>query len=78
MAGADAVQLVSVLLHHGPERLIGILRDLRHWMEEREYESVAQMHGSMSLDRCPDPAAFERGNYIKLLQTWRSTAYGMR
>jgi dihydroorotate dehydrogenase (fumarate) len=78
MAGADAVQLVSVLLHHGPERLIGILRDLRHWMEEHEYESIAQMHASMSLDRCPDPAAFERGNYIKLLQTWRSTAYGMR
>jgi dihydroorotate dehydrogenase (fumarate) len=40
-------------------------------MEEREYESIAQMHGSMSLLRCPDPAAFERGNYIRLLQTWR-------
>lgn len=71
MAGADAVQLVSVLLHHGPERLFKILSDLKHWMLEREYESIEQMKGSMSLDRCPDPAAFERGNYIKLLQTWR-------
>jgi dihydroorotate dehydrogenase (fumarate) len=71
MAGAQAVQLVSVLLQHGPERLIALLRDLRHWMEEREYESVQQMCGSMGLDRCPDPAAFERGNYVRLLQTWR-------
>lgn len=71
MAGADAVQLVSVLLQHGPERLITILQDLKHWMVTHEYESIAQMKGSMSLDRCPDPAAFERGNYVKLLQTWR-------
>jgi dihydroorotate dehydrogenase (fumarate) len=71
MAGANAVQLVSVLLQHGPEKLVLILRDLKHWMEEREYESVQQMCGSMSLDRCPDPAALERGNYVKLLQTWR-------
>jgi dihydroorotate dehydrogenase (fumarate) len=71
MAGADAVQLVSVLLQHGPERLRILLRHLEDWMQEREYESVAQMKGSMSLGRCPDPAAFERGNYVKVLQTWR-------
>ena len=71
MAGANAVQLVSVLLRHGPERLT-LLRDgLERWMTEHEYASVAQMRGSMSLDRCPDPAAFERGNYVRLLQTWR-------
>jgi len=45
-----------------------------HWMEEREYESIAQMRGSMNLLRCPDPNAFERGNYIKLLQTWRPSS----
>lgn len=71
MAGADAVQLVSALLQHGPERLGLILDELKRWMIEHEYESIDQMRGSMSLDRCPDPAAFERGNYIKLLQTWR-------
>ncbi|MEZ5420012.1 MAG: dihydroorotate dehydrogenase-like protein [Vicinamibacterales bacterium] len=71
MAGADAVQLVSVLLHDGPERLATLRHDLEQWLTEHDYESVAQMRGSMSLDRCPDPAAFERGNYVKLLQTWR-------
>lgn len=74
MAGADVVQLVSVLLRHGPDRLAFLRRELRHWMEEREYESVAQMRGSMNLQRCPDPNAFERGNYIRLLQTWRPSS----
>jgi dihydroorotate dehydrogenase (fumarate) len=40
-------------------------------MTEREYDSIAQMRGSMSLARCPDPLAFERGNYMRILQTWR-------
>jgi len=71
MAGAHAVQLVSALLHDGPERLATLRLDLERWMIEHEYASVAQMRGSMSLGRCPDPAAFERGNYVKLLQTWR-------
>ena len=71
MAGADAVQLVSVLLQHGPERIRVLRRAIEAWMEERDYESLAQMRGSLSLDRCPDPAAFERGNYVRILQTWR-------
>ena len=43
-------------------------------MEEHEYESLAQMHGSMSLRKCPDPPAFERANYMKILQSWKGTA----
>jgi len=71
MAGTDAVQIVSALLARGPEHLT-VLRDgLARWMEEREYASVAQMRGSMSLARCPNPAAFERGGYMRVLQTWR-------
>jgi len=71
MAGANAVQLVSAILRHGPER-ISILRDqLGLWMEEREFESVTQMRGTMSLLRCPDPREFERGNYLRVLQSWQ-------
>lgn len=71
MAGADAVQIVSALLTHGPEHLRLLIDGLQRWMEEREYASVVQMRGSMSLERCPDPRAFERGNYMRVLQTWR-------
>jgi dihydroorotate dehydrogenase (fumarate) len=74
MAGAHAVQLVSSLLTQGPEHLAVLRRGLERWMEERDYESIAQMRGSMSLERCPDPLAFERGNYMRILQTWRRRA----
>ncbi len=72
MAGAHAVQVVSALLQRGPAHLRVLREGLAHWMEEHGYESVAQMTGSMSLARCPDPAAFERANYLRVLQGWRS------
>jgi dihydroorotate dehydrogenase (fumarate) len=71
MAGAHAVQMVSALLQHGSGHLAVVLRDLRSWMEEHEYISVRQLQGSMSLDRCPNPGAFERANYMRILQSWR-------
>ncbi len=70
MAGADAVQLVSTLLRHGPEQLITLRRDLALWLEEHEYDSLEQMKGSMNLLRCPNPAAHERANYMTILQSW--------
>jgi dihydroorotate dehydrogenase (fumarate) len=72
MSGAHAVQVVAALLTHGPVHLAKIQREMSHWLEEREYESLAQAQGSMSLLRCPDPEAFERGNYMKVLQTWKA------
>jgi dihydroorotate dehydrogenase (fumarate) len=43
---------------------------MAQWLEEHEYESLGQMCGSMSLQRCPNPAAFERANYMRVLQSW--------
>ena len=68
LCGADAVQVVSVLLKRGPERLAEMLAGLRSWLEEHEYASLAELRGALSLERCPDPAAYERANYIRLLQ----------
>jgi dihydroorotate dehydrogenase (fumarate) len=73
MAGAHAVQLVSLLLRNGPPALARIVRAFEAWGEEHEYDSVSQMCGSMSLSRCPNPEAFERGNYVRILQSWRRT-----
>jgi dihydroorotate dehydrogenase (fumarate) len=74
MAGANAVQIVSAVLRHGPGHFATMLAGLEGWLETHEYESVAQMHGSMSLLRCPDPRAYERANYIQILQTWSNSA----
>jgi dihydroorotate dehydrogenase (fumarate) len=70
MAGAHAVQMVSALLRHGPQHLAVVRAELARWLEEHEYDSLAQAQGSMSLLRCPDPAAFERANYLRVLQSW--------
>lgn len=71
MAGAQAVQMVSALLRHGPEHLRAVRAALAQWLEEHEYDSLGQMHGSMNLQRCPDPKAFSRTNYLHVLQSWR-------
>ena len=74
MAGASAVQVVSRLLEDGPQRLLTIFQAMKHWMEEHDYESLEQMRGSMSLRKSPDPSAFERGNYMKVLRSWKGAA----
>ena len=75
MAGASACQMVSVLLEKGPAYLAELREGLSRWLEEHEYESLEQMRGSLSLQRVPDPHAFERANYAKILQTWRPGAW---
>jgi dihydroorotate dehydrogenase (fumarate) len=71
MAGARVTMMTSELLRHGVQRIGEIVRDMRNWMEEHEYESVAQMQGSMSQKSVANPAAFERANYMKVLDAWR-------
>ena len=71
MSGAHSVQMVSALLKAGPAHLTKIRDGLSHWLTEHEYESLAQARGSMNLLRCPDPAAFTRGNYMRIIGTSR-------
>ncbi len=71
MCGAHSVQMVSALLRHGPEHLTEVRDGLARWLEEHEYESLSQARASMSLERCPDPRAFERANYIRTVGSWR-------
>lgn len=71
MAGAHAVQMVSALLRRGPEHLRRVREEMAQWLEEHGYESLRQMQGSMSLARSGNPAALERSNYMRVLQSWR-------
>lgn len=70
MTGAAGVQVCSALLKNGPEYIGTILQGMKEWMTENEYDSVRLMQGSMNLMRCPDPHAFERANYMRILQSW--------
>jgi dihydroorotate dehydrogenase (fumarate) len=71
MAGAKVAMMASALLKNGVGHIATVLDDLVQWMEEREYESIEQMQGSMSQQRVSEPAAFERANYMKALRSWR-------
>jgi dihydroorotate dehydrogenase (fumarate) len=72
MAGADAVMSTSALLKNGPTHLRTLKEGLREWMERRGYKSVEQMKGSMSQKNVADPQAFERANYIKVLESYKN------
>jgi dihydroorotate dehydrogenase (fumarate) len=71
MAGAHAVQVVSALLQRGPSYLRVLREETAAWMERRDWTSLSSMRGSMNLARCPDPAVYERANYMMILQGWR-------
>lgn len=74
LSGANVVQLCSVLLQHGPGHISRILADMRRWMEEHEYASVQQLQGSLSYRNAPDPAAYERENYLSVLDSFTPPA----
>ncbi len=70
LAGAQAVQMVSALLRHGPGFLKTMRDGLSRWMEWQHTASVDEMRGRVSLKDSPDAAAFERANYIRTLHQW--------
>ena len=73
MAGGDVAMMASELLKNGVGRITHILGEMTKWMEEKEYDSISTMKGSMSQKSVPEPAAFERANYMKTLQSYKMT-----
>ncbi len=71
LSGADAVMIASVLLKSGIGKISEIISGMEQWMKEHEYESIAKMKGSVSYRTIAEPAAFERANYIKTLQSYK-------
>jgi dihydroorotate dehydrogenase (fumarate) len=70
MAGARVAMATSCLLRHGIDYATQLENDLVEWMEEQEYGSIEHMQGSMSAASVPDPGAFERANYMKVLSSY--------
>jgi len=71
MAGASVAMLTSELLQKGIGRVPALLADVENWMGEHEYESIQQMKGSLSQRTVKEPAAFERANYMKVLNSFK-------
>lgn len=71
MAGANVAMVCSVLLKQGINQIKVITKELEKWMAEHEYESIQQMRGSMSQQKCADPSAFERAKYMRALKSFK-------
>ena len=72
LAGADVTMMASALFRQGPEHLRDVLEGVGRWLEEREYSSVEEARGSLSQAASPDPAAFERSNYMRAVVSFTS------
>lgn len=71
MAGAKVTHVCSALLRHGIPYIQVMEQEMKHWMEEHEYESVKQMQGSMSQLHCEDKSAYERAQYMKAITSYQ-------
>jgi dihydroorotate dehydrogenase (fumarate) len=71
MAGANVSMMTSELLQNGFGRVPAILADIEKWMVDHEYSSIHQMKGSLSQKSVKEPAAFERANYMKALNSFK-------
>lgn len=71
MAGADVTMMASVLIERGPAYLAQVVGELKDWLTSHEYESLRQIRGCMSHKSVAEPAAYERANYMKALQSYR-------
>ena len=72
LAGADVAMVTSSLLKKGVNHIGTLTKDLEGWMEKHEYESVEQMKGAMSQKSVADASAFERANYIKIIEKYKA------
>ena len=70
LAGADVTHMCSALLNNGATHITDTLKQLQHWLEEHEYASVQQLKGSISRRHAIDPTAYERANYISVLDSY--------
>jgi len=71
LAGADAVQVASALLRRGPGYMATLLEGLKTWMARKQFSSIDQVRGRLSLRDVADPSAFERAYYLRTLQSWK-------
>jgi len=72
LAGADVTMLAAAILKNGPKHVETMLEELRELLSEHGYTAVSQLKGSMSHRHCPNPAEFERSNYMKAVTSFTS------
>ncbi len=72
MAGASSVQMVSSILINGVKHITKTISELEKFIKESDYSNLKELRGVLSFDKCPNPEAYQRQNYMRLLKTWSS------
>lgn len=73
LAGADVIHLCSLLLEKGIDQIPQLLNEIACWLEEREYDSISQLKGSLSYQHAINPEAYERANYLQVLDSYHGS-----
>lgn len=70
LVGADAVMVFSAIMKHG----FGIIKEmedeLRKWMLARDFRTIDEFRGTMSTENIDDPGAYERVQYLRILNNF--------
>jgi dihydroorotate dehydrogenase (fumarate) len=75
LVGADAVMMAAALIRYGPSWLKTMLSEIEHWLTNKEYDSVEQIKGSMSVQNYSNPKAYHRANYMRALTSYSTNLY---
>lgn len=70
LVGSNVAMMAAALLRNGPGHIRSVLGDMSAWLAEHDYESVAQMRGSMAMNRVPNPDGYIRANYMRMLKSY--------
>jgi dihydroorotate dehydrogenase (fumarate) len=70
LAGATAVQVCSILYKKGIEQLPGMISGVEDWMDGNNYQSIDDFRGLLSYKNIPDPAIYERSQFMKYFSSY--------
>ncbi|MCB9315550.1 MAG: dihydroorotate dehydrogenase-like protein [Lewinellaceae bacterium] len=68
LAGADVTMTASALYKHGISYIKTMNQQVKNWMREMQFQSVDAFKGVLNQENVADPEAFERANYIRILE----------
>jgi dihydroorotate dehydrogenase (fumarate) len=65
LAGANVVQLASVLYKNGVETIERYNHELEKWMKKHDFEKLSDFRGTLSQSKAVNPAGYLRVQFMK-------------
>ena len=65
LAGAQVVQVASVLYKKGFKEISSMLDTLTEWMKRKNFDTIEEFRGKLSIENFDNPAVYERVQFMK-------------